>query len=85
VPPLDQCASTDRAYRDLQAVFKRLGHERSVDAVTAASNWGKLKADAGDILGATGLIESALRAGQPERPGEARPQHRRAGIARCSG
>jgi serine/threonine-protein kinase len=60
----------DRAYQDLQVEFKRLGREHTVDAVVAASNWGKLKADAGDILGGSRLIESALRAGQGVRPGE---------------
>lgn len=61
----------DSVYRQVQDLFRRLGRERTVDAVIAASNWGKLRSDVGDILGAARLIESALAAWQAVRPGDA--------------
>jgi serine/threonine protein kinase len=64
-----QNALANTTYRDLEAVFKRLGRERSADAVAARSNWGKLRSDMGDILGAARLIESSLALGQALRPG----------------
>jgi len=79
VPPRMQLAIAHRvagqgeransAYRDLQELLKRLGRERSAEAIILLSNWGKLRSDIGDILGATKLIEQALAAGQALRPG----------------
>ena len=64
-----QNANADAEYRDLHDLLKRLGRERTTDAINASSNWGKLRSDVGDILGAIRLIEQALAAGQALRPG----------------
>ena len=58
----------DDAYQDLARLFKRLGRDHSIDAIVLFGNWSKLKSDVGDMLGATRLLESALRVGQALSP-----------------
>lgn len=60
----------DATYRDLTDLIKRLGHERTMTGIIVANNWGKLRSDLGDLLGAAQLIESALAAGRALRPDE---------------
>ncbi|OFX26421.1 MAG: hypothetical protein A2V77_23100, partial [Anaeromyxobacter sp. RBG_16_69_14] len=50
----------DRTYGEIADLFRSLGRERTFDALAVYSAWGLLRSDAGDILGAVNLIQSAL-------------------------
>jgi serine/threonine-protein kinase len=50
----------DRTYGEIADLFRSLGRERTFDALAVYSAWGLLRSDAGDILGAVKLIQSAL-------------------------
>jgi serine/threonine-protein kinase len=63
-----ELAMADDIYRKTLELLKSLGRDRSADAVAVYSDWGIVRSDIGDILGATKLIESALEVGRALRP-----------------
>ena len=63
-----ELALADDLYRKTLELLKSLGRERTADAVAVYSDWGTVRSDIGDILGATKLIESALEVGRALRP-----------------
>ncbi len=50
----------DRTYGEIADLFRSLGRERTFDALALFSAWGLLRSDAGDILGAVKLMQSAV-------------------------
>jgi eukaryotic-like serine/threonine-protein kinase len=58
----------DGMYSGIVELLRRLGRDRTADAVVVFSSWGMLKSDLGDILGAAKLIETALDVSQAMRP-----------------
>ncbi len=61
-------AGAARLYRENLEVLERTGRERSSDAAVTYGNWSKVKADAGDILGAVKLMEAAFEVVRAMRP-----------------
>ena len=61
-------AAAARLYRENLEVLERTGREHSSDAAVMYGNWSKVKADAGDILGAVKLMEAAFEVTGAMRP-----------------
>jgi serine/threonine protein kinase len=58
-----ELAIADSMYRETLDLLKELGRERTANAVLLYNNWGLLKSDIGDIVGAVRLIEYGLGIG----------------------